>query len=82
MPRLHLFFVHSGRLERCPNGTWADGVDSDTLGQELVGKTSDHGDLCTFGHGVIDQHRRSSIRDCPSTPLEALCIRSTHLEKQ
>jgi hypothetical protein len=28
---------------------------SDALGEKLVRETSDHGDLGTFGHGVVNQ---------------------------
>jgi hypothetical protein len=36
-------------------------LDSDTLGQELVGENSNHGDLGTLGHRVVKQRRGSGI---------------------
>lgn len=30
-------------------------LDSDTLGDELVGEDSDHGDLCALSHGVVEK---------------------------
>jgi hypothetical protein len=82
VPCLHLLLVHSGGLEWCPNGTGADGavmsastrqgkrlslLDSDTLGDELVGEDSDHGDLGTLGHGVVEERWGSSVCDLGSS---------------
>ena len=78
VPGLHLLLVHGGGLEWCPNGSGTDGtgcqlrflekggvslLDSDTLGDELVGEYSDHGDLGTFGHGVVEERWGSSVCD-------------------
>jgi len=38
-------------------------LDSDTLGDELVGEYSDHGDLGTLGHGVVEKRWGSSVCD-------------------
>jgi hypothetical protein len=38
-------------------------LDSDTLGNELVGENSDHGDLSALGHGVVKERWGSSVCD-------------------
>jgi hypothetical protein len=78
VPCLHLLLVHSSGLEWSPHGTRADGaidqykviassidglLDSDTLGNELIGQYSDHGNLSTLGHGVVEERWRSSVCD-------------------
>jgi len=61
VPLLHLLVIHRGWLERGPNGTGADGVDADPLGDELIGEAADHGDLRAFGHAVVEEHRGSGV---------------------
>jgi hypothetical protein len=78
VPSLHLLLVHGGGLEWCPNGSGADSadcqlrflgkgelslLDSDTLGDELIGENSNHGDLGALGHGVIEEGWGSSVCD-------------------
>jgi hypothetical protein len=55
VPFLERVLVHGGFLERSPDGTRGDGVDSDTLGEKLVAEASDHGDLGTLGHCVVEE---------------------------
>jgi hypothetical protein len=38
-------------------------LDSDTLGDELVGENSNHGDLSALGHGVVEEGWGSSVCD-------------------
>lgn len=83
MPSLHLLLVHGGGLKRGPDGTWANGVDSDTLLEELVGETSDHGDLSAFGHRVVDKHGWTGVSDCRSVTVAQriyprLTLRGSH----
>jgi hypothetical protein len=78
VPGLHLLLVHGGGLEWCPYGSRADGadcqlrsigveglslLDSDTLGDELVGEYSNHGDLGALGHGVVEEGWGSGVCD-------------------
>jgi len=63
VPLLHLFLVHSRGLERGPNWSWADGVDADTLAEELVGKSADETDLPCLGDGVVEEHWWASVCD-------------------
>lgn len=41
-------------------------LDSNALGDELVGEYSDHGDLSALGHGVVEEGWGSSVCDCLS----------------
>lgn len=41
-------------------------LDSNALGDELVGEYSDHGDLSALGHRVVEEGWRSSVCDCLS----------------
>lgn len=45
------------------HGSRADGVDSDSLADELVGQTTDHTDLSGLGHGVVEQRGGTGIGD-------------------
>jgi len=40
-----------------------DSLDSDTLGDELVGEDSDHGDLGALGHRVVEERWGTSVCD-------------------
>ena len=55
VPFLERVLVHGGLLQGRPDGTGRDGVDSDTLRQELVAEAADHGDLGSLGHGVVEE---------------------------
>jgi hypothetical protein len=46
-----------------PMGERVSLLDSDTLGDELVGEYSDHGDLGALGHGVVEERWGSSVCD-------------------
>jgi hypothetical protein len=41
-------------------------LDSDALGDELVGEYSDHGDLSALGHRVVEKRWGSGVCDCLS----------------
>ena len=45
------------------HGSGADGVDSDSLADELVGQSTDHTDLGGLGHGVVEQRGRTGVGD-------------------
>ena len=55
MPFLERVLVHGGLLKRGPDRAGSDGVHSDTLGEELVAETSNHGDLGSLGHSVVEE---------------------------
>jgi hypothetical protein len=48
--------MSSGKVEH-------DLLDSDTLGDELVREDSDHGDLGTLGHRVVEEGWGASVCD-------------------
>ena len=61
VPLFHLVLVHGGRLERGPHGSRADRIDPNPLLEKLVRETSDHRDLGSLGHRVVDQHGWTGI---------------------
>lgn len=48
-------FLHGGRDEWCPDGTGADGVHADTVGDLLVVETACEGDDGAFAGGVVEE---------------------------
>ncbi len=63
MPLFQCTLIHRRLLKRGPDGTWANGVHADSPLEELVGKTSNHGNLSAFGHGVVDEGRWTRVCD-------------------
>lgn len=55
VPFLERVLVHGGLLKRSPDGAGSDSVHSNTLGEELVAEASNHGDLGSLGHGVVEK---------------------------
>jgi len=49
------------------NSPWANSVDPDTSTNKLVGKRSNHTDLSSLSHGVIEQRRRPGVGDLRSS---------------
>lgn len=47
--------LHRGRDERCPNGSRADGVDTDAKGDLLIVETAGEGDDGAFGGRVVEE---------------------------
>lgn len=60
--------------------TGADGVDADSLGEQLVGEASGHGDLCAFSHGVCNQ-RFSIQRNADMQAGVMLTVNQRRLEE-
>lgn len=54
----------------------ADSVDADTLGEELVGEDTDHGDLGTLGHRVVEEHGGSGVSDWTSQQETTYAVHS------
>ncbi len=47
--------VHRGRNERCPDRSWADGVDSDAFVDLLICQPARKCDDCALGGGIVEE---------------------------